>query len=383
VDRGSGGGAGANTYINGCEGGGAIWMSVGGTLTVDGSLRANGNPGLQDDSGGGAGGSVWVKAKTLAGGGTISANGGDGELLGGGGGGGGRIAIYSPTNSFAGFTNVNGGFGANSGQAGTIFASSALDVFQVVTSSPTGVVNNVVSSVDLNFNEVITSSTVSAANFNLIAPSGILSPASLSVSVVNFSTVRVSFPVQNTPGDYRLEVAPVITDIFGQALTQPFTNSFTLVLPVISGTVTNADGSPAAGVLLQPSDVFSGATTDTSGKYSIGVPFGWTGTITPSLGTNMFVPGVYSYSNLAASALNQDYLMVGTISPTLNSGLSGANLFLNWNGIPGVTYQAFSSTNLVDWSPFGSAIPGTNSLMQLLVPTTGQPMQFLRLQATN
>ena len=126
VLRGSGGGAGANAYISGCEGGGAIRMTVGGTLLLSGDLSASGAPGIQDDSGGGAGGSVWISAGVLTGGGNILAKGGDGDLFGGGGGGGGRIAIYSPSNTFSGLMSVVGGIGYQNGQEGSVFTTTNL-----------------------------------------------------------------------------------------------------------------------------------------------------------------------------------------------------------------------------------------------------------------
>jgi hypothetical protein len=101
-------------------------LTVGGTLKVDGALDASGNPGLQDDSGGGAGGSIWITANALSGSGTIAAGGGPGELFGGGGGGGGRIAIYSPSNAFTGSYSTAGGLGANIGEPGTLVLSGTL-----------------------------------------------------------------------------------------------------------------------------------------------------------------------------------------------------------------------------------------------------------------
>ena len=95
VDRGSGGGRGWQATTGGAEGGGAIRLTVGGVLTVNGRLSAGGNAALQDDGGGGSGGSILLAAGALAGNGVIAADGGAGELYDGGGGGGGRIAIYS------------------------------------------------------------------------------------------------------------------------------------------------------------------------------------------------------------------------------------------------------------------------------------------------
>ena len=279
VDRGSGGGSGANSYFGGSEGGGAVQMIVGGTLRVDGALSANGNPGLQDDSGGGSGGSVWITAGAVTGSGNLSATGGDGDLFGGGGGGGGRIAIYSPTNTFAGSINVNGGFGANSGQPGSIFISSNLFTF------------------------------------------------------------------------------------------------------LISGTVTNLQGNPQEGALIQPLG-FAATTTDSNGNYVLEFPAGWSGAVTPSLGTNVFVPNTRSYASLNSDITDASYLTVASVTPVLSSGLSGTNLVLNWSGVPGVTYQAYWSTNLSTWSPLGSSFPGANGLMQLLIPANDQPQKFVRVQAT-
>ena len=120
VDAGSG--SGGNSEIDQISGvgagGGALQMTVGGTLVLDGKLTADGNPGLA--SGGGSGGSLWVSVRTLTGAGLISANGGAGDGPSGGGGGG-RIALYFVTNDFKGLVSARGGAGYNYGGAGTIY----------------------------------------------------------------------------------------------------------------------------------------------------------------------------------------------------------------------------------------------------------------------
>jgi hypothetical protein len=383
IDLGSGGGAGQLNLTGGSDGGGALRVSVGGTLTVNGSLSANGNFGWQDDSGGGSGGSVWISASALAGGGNISASGGDGDLYNGGGGGGGRIAIYAPTNNFTGTNNISGGDGAVEGQSGTLYLSSVLAGCQVVSQSPVGIISNTVSFVDLNFNEAIDPGSLSADNFVLNTPAGSLPPGSISAAAISLTTVRVSFPLQNYVGDYSLQIPATIANIFGQSLAAPYTGSFTIRLPIISGTVADTNGAPVAGVLLQPDGGLSGVTTDTHGNYSLGVPPGWSGTVTPALGTLMFVPGSITYTNLPGSLTNQNYLMVPTVAPQLANSLSGTSLSLSWTGIPGVTYQALWSTNLVDWQPLGDPLPGTNGLMQLSLPLGADPAAFYRLSATH
>ncbi|HZR16863.1 MAG TPA: hypothetical protein VFE51_06005 [Verrucomicrobiae bacterium] len=129
IDPGSSGGLGYGTWTNGSEGGGALRLSVGDALTVNGSISADGadgNPGLQDNAGGGSGGSIWISANVLTGAGQILATGGAGELFQGGGGGGGRIAIYSPANLFSGLVSAAGASGFAPGQDGTIYSASYL-----------------------------------------------------------------------------------------------------------------------------------------------------------------------------------------------------------------------------------------------------------------
>jgi hypothetical protein len=383
VDRGSGGGLGANTLASGSDGGGALRLSVGGTLNVAGTLSADGNVGLQDDSGGGSGGSIWISANHISGAGAMTANGGNGDLYGGGGGGGGRIAIYSPANTYTGLVTMVGGAGANFGEPGTLHTSNSFLPFQVISSTPSGVLTTLVSFVDLTFNEVVNNYAVSASGFTLNTPNGPLPQINLSAFALSPSTVRVSFPPQSTPGDYLFQLSSGVTSLLGQPISQVYTGMFTIVLPTISGAVTNSSGQGVAGVLMQPNDVFAGVTTDANGNYSLGVPYGWNGTITPALGTSMFVPSFLSFNNVSTPVTGQNFLVVPTIAPLLSSSVSGGNFNLSWPGIAGVSYQAYSSTNLTDWLPVGGSLPGTNGLMQFVTPLDGQPLQFFRIQASD
>lgn len=73
--------------------------------------------------GGGAGGSIIIFSKTLAGIGSISAIGGSGTVFGGGGAGG-RIAVFYESNEFTGTIFAYGGKGPAPGGAGTIYKKS-------------------------------------------------------------------------------------------------------------------------------------------------------------------------------------------------------------------------------------------------------------------
>lgn len=117
------GGPGGNSDSTGAfvPGGGLIHIEVGETLTVDGAVRADGANAWINNQGGGAGGTVYLKAGTLAGAGTISVNGGRGEWTDGGGGAGGRMALLFASNQFAGTLSAIGSGGAGFGGAGTIY----------------------------------------------------------------------------------------------------------------------------------------------------------------------------------------------------------------------------------------------------------------------
>ena len=124
VGWGSGGGVAFGKMVQLSQGGGAIKLTAG-TLTIDGTVSANGANGTFPGAGGGAGGSVWLTAGMLAGAGEIAANGGSGQAGVSGGGGGGRIAIYALTNEYSGGVTANGGPGFASGGNGTIYLTNS------------------------------------------------------------------------------------------------------------------------------------------------------------------------------------------------------------------------------------------------------------------
>ncbi len=97
---GSGGGGCAGSTTSSCfgggGGGGAILIASSGTITVTGSITANGGEGY-DAAGGGSGGAIRLIANTISGNGTITAQGG--ELIHSNKGGEGRIRLEAYTNN--------------------------------------------------------------------------------------------------------------------------------------------------------------------------------------------------------------------------------------------------------------------------------------------
>lgn len=115
---GSGGGTGA--AVAGGAGGGAVRLTVGGALTLDGIILANGLSTVTGSGGGGAGGSVLIECGPFGGVGSITANGGSGNVTGGEGAGG-RIAVHCAYIWSGIPCNAYGGNGDRTGAAGTFF----------------------------------------------------------------------------------------------------------------------------------------------------------------------------------------------------------------------------------------------------------------------
>lgn len=129
VQCGSSGGAqdtGVNTANKGGAGGGLIWVEALDTILVDGTMTASGGVHAGwSGNGGGSGGGIYLKARTITGGGKLLANGSGSGSSDAGGGSGGRIAlVYSSTISFNGMTSAAGGPGnpspGNNGATGTV-----------------------------------------------------------------------------------------------------------------------------------------------------------------------------------------------------------------------------------------------------------------------
>ncbi len=101
--------------------GGAIKLSVSGTLTINGTINASAK---QYGDGASAGGSIFLSSiGMLVGNGTIMANGGDTNSIRGSGGGG-RIAIVATSSSFSGTVSAHSGNASSAayyGGAGTIY----------------------------------------------------------------------------------------------------------------------------------------------------------------------------------------------------------------------------------------------------------------------
>jgi hypothetical protein len=95
----------------------------------------------------------------------------------------------------------------------------------------------------------------------------------------------------------------------------------------ISGRVTQG-GTGLSGVTLTFSNGGGTTTTNTNGDYSRSVPWGWTGTVTPSRTECVFIPAGRSYENVTSALTAQNYAAscaapTGTL--TVSNSFSGPN----------------------------------------------------------
>ena len=381
VDRGSGGGLGWQRAGGGGEGGGALRLDVGGVLAVNGGITSAGNDATQDNGGGGSGGSIWVTADALVGDGTIAADGGAGEPFSGGGGSGGRIAIYSPLNIFSGLVSAAGGTGGLSpSEKGSVYTASSVPRPQVSSSSPAGVINSALGEFDFMFSSVVNPASVSAATVSVTGPSGV-AVSNLFFRTVTPYTFGVSFAQQTAPGEYVLTVGPQVVDLFGQPMSQAYTGTCSLVWSTIQGVVTDTNGQPVAGVVLQPDGGLASATTDTNGLYLLSVPPSVPIQVTPSAPGLVFVPSSRNYNPVYGTLTNENYVAVTVVAPIISMQVQTNGLAFNWYGLAGVTYQPLCSTNLVDWVPYADAVAGSNAPVQFFAPVGTNPMMFFRVGA--
>ena len=274
-----------------------------------------------------------------------------------------------------------GGAGASPGGAGTVVMGS-IPAPQVVAQNPDGIVSRAVSNLDLTFSSPMNFSTASGADFAMDTPSGWLGQGSLGVEALSGFCLRLAFPVQTNIGYYEAQAGPQVEDIYGQAMAGPWIGSFVILPPVISGRITDTNGLPVAYVTLHVEGDPVAAVSDTNGNYSVEVNPGWSGTITPSRGGRIFIPTSRSYSNVSADLPNENYVMAPPSALAFGVKGQGQSLSLCWEGIGGVTYQAFYSTDLVNWYPCADPLPGTNAPMTCPVPVGAEPAKFFRLSAS-
>ncbi|MFH1183181.1 MAG: fibronectin type III domain-containing protein [Candidatus Moraniibacteriota bacterium] len=263
TELGSGGGSGRyNGYVDGGAGGGAVKIVATGTVTVTGSVTANGTNGVEVylfSSGGGSGGSIWIQAATLAGSGSITANGG--ISLYGGTGGGGRI-VLDPTTSdtFNGSITVSSTAHAGTAMAmGTIIRDAATTPQPITISSATSWIGDIRSMSDPN-----TSQSGSFTFSSLTINTGITLTASVNIITTGDITVTGNINANGLgysggkPGSNSLSGAGPGGGVYGIANGSSGSGGG---YGGHGGAGSDSNGGITYGSVAQPTDLGSGSST--------------------------------------------------------------------------------------------------------------------------
>jgi len=101
-----------------------------------------------------------------------------------------------------------------------------------------------------------------------------------------------------------------------------------------SSQITILGNAGVSGALLSYVDSTNkSVTADSTGAYSIKVPYNWSGTVTPSKSGYTFVPPSASFSNLTTTQTIQNFAAIVSYTISGNVGVAGATLNYT-NGIP-------------------------------------------------
>ncbi|MCU7492031.1 MAG: T9SS type A sorting domain-containing protein [Ignavibacteria bacterium] len=123
----------------------------------------------------------------------------------------------------------------------------------------------------------------------------------------------------------------------------------TITLPKITG------NAGMAGVVLSYMDgTLKTVTTDAAGNYSISVPYGWSGTVTPALAGYNFTPQNKVYSNVIQDVKAENYTPASIYNDYRTSSIG------NWED-PAI-WEAFDGTNWIPSPNYPIAVTGTVTL---------------------
>jgi len=135
-----------------------------------------------------------------------------------------------------------------------------------------------------------------------------------------------------TPSKTSYLFTPASASFTNLTATQTIQNFTAILIYTISGNVGVA-GATLSYVNGTPLSVVS----DAAGNYSIAVPAGWTGTVTPSKTSYTFSPASKTYTNLGANQAAQNYIAT-FITYTITGTAGGAGVTLTYdNGGPQFT----------------------------------------------
>ena len=98
---------------------------------------------------------------------------------------------------------------------------------------------------------------------------------------------------------------------------------------IISGMITSQ--WDLSGVTISATDIDPANITYDAGAYTVTVPDGWDGTVTPYKEGYIFEPASYTYTDVVADTPNQDFVMKTVVAPGVPTNLSPNAITLTYN----------------------------------------------------
>ncbi|MHB1457598.1 MAG: hypothetical protein ACYC0V_11855 [Armatimonadota bacterium] len=235
------------------------------------------------------------------------------------------------------------------GWTGVITPSKSGYSFNPVSRSYTGVKSNQINqnytagqSSPVTISGYIRASNGSAVTF------AVLSASNSSISAYTNSSGYYSLSLHNgwtgtvTPSKSGYVFNPIKRSYSGIKINQTNQNyTASQSLPVtITGYVRTSNGTAVPSVTVSGSENSGSTSTNISGFYSLSVPNGWSGTVTPNKSGYIFNPANRSYSSLRSNQTSQNYTasqstpvtISGYIKTNNGSGLSGVSIAGSNNG---------------------------------------------------
>lgn len=159
--------------------------------------------------------------------------------------------------------------------------------------------------------------------------------ASVNISNKEYTSTGL---LENTRYYYRLHPQTdqgFYSDIY--AITYAVTQHVVLLDQTISGYIRNSGGVGISGVeILGSGGIYS--TSNSSGYYSLNVPYGWSGAITPQIVNYTFSPSSRSFSSVTTEKTNQNYtgtriyIISGYVRNPQGDGISGVKISIDGGG---------------------------------------------------
>ena len=131
---------------------------------------------------------------------------------------------------------------------------------------------------------------------------------------------------------------------------------------IISGYIQEPNKIPISGVLVSVEGSISNDVTGPDGFYQILVPYGWSGTVTPTKTDCVFRPAPKTYDDVIANQVNQNYTNIKTYDLDCDGSIGfgdlriiSENLLQTGENLPGDFYKDEDDTvNFLDFADFAN-----------------------------